>query len=264
MPDTGVERRLSRLFERAPTILLPLDDGMISGPIGGLARVRSLLQPELLTQVDAVLGFRGLLRACHAELRNKPFVMNLSGSTTLYGHTQKTRVAGVASAMRLGAEAVAFHVNLSDPTEGRMLELLGRVVDEADVVGLPVMAIAYPRRAAAEGDDNYDDMRERSPELFADLVAHAVRVAVEIGASVVKTVYTGDPESFARVVVASCGVPVFVAGGPPSDDETAISKATDAIRAGAAGVAYGRQVFMHEHPVDFVSRLRRAVDHSDS
>jgi len=43
-------------------------------------------------------------------------------------------------------------------------------------------------------------------------VALAARAAAELGADIVKTVYTGDPDSF-RTVTRGCPVPVVVAGG---------------------------------------------------
>ncbi len=45
-----------------------------------------------------------------------------------------------------------------------------------------------------------------------EYVKLAARVAAELGADIVKTVYTGDPDTF-REVTEGCSVPVVVAGG---------------------------------------------------
>ena len=50
-------------------------------------------------------------------------------------------------------------------------------------------------------------------EFDPDTVAHCARVGNELGADVVKVPYTGDPDSFAKVVEGCC-VPVVIAGGP--------------------------------------------------
>jgi DhnA family fructose-bisphosphate aldolase class Ia len=251
---------LARLLARQPAIILPLDDGLISGPLGCLADTSAFLEEGLLRHVDAILGFRGLLSAYERQLDEVPFVVNLSASTTLSSHTSKVPVTSVQAAVRLAADAVAFHLNVSDASEGHMLQALGRVVDEAERYGMPIMVIAYPRRATADGDDNYAELRAENPDAYTGLVKHVVRVAVEIGASVVKTVYTGTEASFAEVISAACGVPVLMAGGQPVDDDQAISNAIGAVRAGAVGVAFGRQVFMNHRPKDFLTRLRESLD----
>jgi fructose-bisphosphate aldolase/2-amino-3,7-dideoxy-D-threo-hept-6-ulosonate synthase len=75
----------------------------------------------------------------------------------------------------------------------------------------------------------------------------------------VKTVYTGDPESF-RDVVRKCPVPVVLAGGAKVDTDAAILKlADDVMEAGAMGVTFGRNVFQHRDPIRIVKALRRVV-----
>jgi DhnA family fructose-bisphosphate aldolase class Ia len=251
---------MARIFARTPVIIVPLDDGLISGPLGGLADVGGLLRPELLVNIDAILGFRGLLCALECQLRTTPFIINVSGSTTRSQHTKKRIITSINSALRLGADAIAFHLNVSDASEGHMLKTLGHVIDEAEAAGVPVFVIAYPRREGPDGDDNYREMRIARPSEFVELVTHSVRIAVEMGASAVKTVYTGTPESFHEVVRAACGIPLIVAGGPPISDDAALEKAVGGISAGAVGIAFGRQVFMHHSPAAFLQRLRAAVD----
>lgn len=260
MTSIGIRRHLARLLERTPTIMLPLDDGLISGPLGHLADTSSFVQEPLLSAVDSILGFRGFLCNYEDRLKHLPFVMNISASTSLSNHTSKKLVATVEAAVRMGADAVAFHLNVSDPAEGCMLRALGQVVDAADVVGLPVVVIAYPRRSGSDGDDNYQSLRSADPEAYVALVRHTARIAVEMGASIVKTVYTGSEQSYSTVISAACGVPIIMAGGPLVDDDVAISNAIGAVRAGAIGVAFGRQVFMNNAPADFLSNLRHSLD----
>jgi fructose-bisphosphate aldolase/2-amino-3,7-dideoxy-D-threo-hept-6-ulosonate synthase len=76
-------------------------------------------------------------------------------------------------------------------------------------------------------------------------------VAAELGADIVKTVYTGDPESF-REVTRGCPVPVVVAGGSKTDDRATFEMIEGAMSAGAAGISIGRNAFQHESPVRFI------------
>jgi fructose-bisphosphate aldolase/2-amino-3,7-dideoxy-D-threo-hept-6-ulosonate synthase len=260
MSGDGVRRRLLRVLPRRGSMVLPLDGGLIDGPLGALADSRKFLTRQLLENFDAVLAFRGLLKTHQRELQHTAFIANLSGSTALSTHTFKRQIASVESAIRAGADAVCFQIHLSDSHEGSMLRDLGKVINHAERWGLPVIAIAYPRRGTAGADDDYAEVRQRRPSDYTRLVSHVVRVAVEMGVDAVKTTYTGTAESFAEVVASACGVPVLVSGGAMCPDSDALAKAKAATIAGAWGTAYGRQIFLHEDPVGMARRLREAVD----
>lgn len=260
---TGKERRLKWLVpgDRA-ALWLPLDDGLISGPEEHLRDPRSLLRPEIVEHVDAVLGFRGVFNAYWQPLAATSLIVNLTASTTRGEHTRKVLVGNVVDAIRDGADAVACHINVSSPYESEQLQALAQVVADADTLGIPVVALAYPRGRRDDGSDqNYLANRDGViAGAFTRLTRHCVRIAVELGASAVKTIYTGSEESFKTVVDSALGVPVVIAGESPLDEDEAIAKAQSAIRAGAAGVAYGRQIFTRAAPAPFVRKLRNALD----
>ena len=108
---------------------------------------------------------------------------------------------------------------------------------------MPLLAMMYPRGAKIKNE--YD----------VDVVKHAARIGAELGADIVKTNYTGSEETF-REVVKGCTVPVVMAGGPKTKtDEEFCNMVYGAIRAGAAGVAAGRNVFQHENPTRMVRVL---------
>lgn len=246
-----------------PAIWLPLDDSLITGPETHLRDSRTLLDSGILTYITAVLAFRGTLTAAHTPLLNTPTIMNLTASTTRGTHLQKTPVATVTDALRAGAQAVSCHLNLTSPYETEQLEHLGRTITEADTYGLPVIAFAYPRGRHPDGtDNNYNDLRTEDPEEFTALVRHCVRIAVDLGASAVKTVYSGRA-NFETVIAAAMGIPVLIAGGPVHDEwddgRAAIDRAVSAVQAGAAGVIYGRQIFTRSEPVAFARELRGAL-----
>ncbi|MBS7287920.1 MAG: fructose-bisphosphate aldolase, partial [Candidatus Freyarchaeota archaeon] len=92
-----------------------------------------------------------------------------------------------------------------------------------------------------------------------DTIAHASRLGAELGADVVKTPYTGDPETF-RKVVEGCPVPVVIAGGPKAEtDADVLRMVRGAMDAGAVGVAMGRNAFQHENPVAIVRAVVEIV-----
>lgn len=108
---------------------------------------------------------------------------------------------------------------------------------------MPLLAMIYPRG------------RKIKDEYSGKHIAHACRVGAELGADIIKTSYTGDQDSFSRVV-EGCPVPVIIAGGPRVESELDLLKMVEgAIGAGARGAAIGRNVFQHEDPTLITHRI---------
>jgi fructose-bisphosphate aldolase/2-amino-3,7-dideoxy-D-threo-hept-6-ulosonate synthase len=145
----------------------------------------------------------------------------------------------VQNALKMGADAVSMHVNIGAESEAKMLQDLGAVAVECMEWGMPLLAMMYPR---GKNIKTANDLEQ---------VKLAARVAAELGADIVKTVYTGDPESF-REVTRGCPVPVVVAGGSKTDDRTTLELIEGAMAGGAAGISIGRNAFQHRTPDRFV------------
>jgi DhnA family fructose-bisphosphate aldolase class Ia len=135
------------------------------------------------------------------------------------------------------------HVNVGAVDEDKMLAKLGRVADECDLLGMPLLAMMYPRGPKIAN------------EHATDAVAHAARIGAELGADIVKTNYTGDTESFRRVV-ETCPVPVVIAGGPKSETPLDVLQMVhNSLDSGCAGLSIGRNVFQHKNPTLMVKAL---------
>jgi DhnA family fructose-bisphosphate aldolase class Ia len=101
---------------------------------------------------------------------------------------------------------------------------------------------------------------ENSPEV----VAHAARIGAELGADIIKTNYTGAIETF-KTVVESCPVPIVIAGGPKCKSNQEILQTTfDSLKAGAAGLSIGRNIFQCENPTQIVKALSTIVHENSS
>jgi DhnA family fructose-bisphosphate aldolase class Ia len=88
-------------------------------------------------------------------------------------------------------------------------------------------------------------------------IAACCRTAAELGAHVVKTSFPRPPSAIADAI--GCGIPVVLAGGDPRGPADALADAADAIAAGAAGVAFGRNVWGATDPAAMVRDLVRTV-----
>ncbi len=253
--NLGKQVRLERIINRNThrTIVVPMDHGISVGPIAGLTDMRATVNRCAEGGADAVLMHKGLPRVSHRRSgRDVGLIIHLSASTDLSPQPNaKTLVATVEDAIRLGADAVSVHVNIGDETERDMLNDLGRVSSIADSWGMPLLAMMYGRGPLVK--DQYDPK----------VIAHCARVAVELGSDLVKVSYTGDIDSFARVVDACGGVPVVIAGGPRMDStEEFLQMVHDSLRAGGSGISVGRNVFQHAHSIELIHALRGLV-HSD-
>jgi fructose-bisphosphate aldolase/2-amino-3,7-dideoxy-D-threo-hept-6-ulosonate synthase len=112
---------------------------------------------------------------------------------------------------------------------------------------MPLVAMMYPR---GENIKNQYD-----PEI----VAHTVRIGAEAGADIIKSVYTGDISSFKRVT-KSCPVPIVIAGGPKANtDKDIFEMCFGAMKAGAIGVTFGRNIFQHKNPPAVVHALKSII-----
>ncbi|MEJ7554492.1 MAG: fructose-bisphosphate aldolase, partial [Aquificaceae bacterium] len=84
------------------------------------------------------------------------------------------------------------------------------------------------------------------------------------GADIVKVPYTGDPESFSRVVEGS-PIPVVIAGGPKMKTEREVLEMVyGAMQAGAKGLSIGRNVFQAKNRVAMVRALSLIVHEGKS
>ena len=236
----GKAIRLERIIDRNSrrTVIVPMDHGVTMGPIEGLQDMRTTIDRVVEGGANAIIIHKGIVAAGHRRKgKDVGLIIHLSGSTSLSPDPNaKMPVCTVEEAIQLGADAVSVHVNLGAETDAAMLSHLADVARECRKWGMPLVAMMYTRGAKIESE--YD----------VRYVKHAARVGAELGADVVKCVYTGSPETF-REVVEGCPVPAVIAGGPKMDTDEAVLRMVDgALKAGAAGVSIGRNAFQHETP----------------
>jgi len=246
----GKHARLERIGTGGRHLVVPMDHGLTMGPVTGLVDVESTVASITRGGADAVLTQKGVADRVHGNLNRAGYVVHLNGSTTIGPDEEDKRPTGtVEDAVRAGADAVSFHINVGSTHEPDQLTQLADVASEAERLGMPVLAMAYARGPGVEESD---------PEALA----HAVRLAEEVGADVIKTGYSGDAESFERVAAAA-NKPVLIAGGSRGTDRETLAMVRGAMDGGAAGVSMGRSIFQHEDP-EAITRAVSAVVHDDA
>ena len=228
------------------TFIIAMDHGVTLGPVRGLEDMQQAVKNVVSGGADAVLVHKGI--ASHVNTQGTGLIVHVSASTKLGSKPNlKVGVCTVEEAVRLGADAVSAHINIGAVEEEQMLEFLGNLSRECDSYGMPLLAMMYPRGPTVKDENGFE------------FVSHAARIGAELGADVVKTVYTGDVDSF-RKVIQGCPVPVVVAGGARmKTDLDVLELAESSMKAGATGLSFGRNVFQHDRPEAICKALTSIV-----
>ena len=250
----GKKIRLERIINRhtGRTVIAPMDHGVSNGPMKGIIDIDKTVESISQGGADAILMHKGIVEQGHRGYgKDIGLIVHLSASTSLAPNpNNKVIVTSVEKAIQLGADAVSVHVNLGSETESEMLQELGEISETCSYWGIPLLATMYPRGQKVENEHD------------VELVKHAARVGSELGVDIVKTNYTGDPDSFKEVVEGAL-VPVVIAGGPKVDtDEELLQLVKDSIEVGGAGVAFGRNLFQAENPGKITKAISEVV-HND-
>lgn len=250
----GKKIRLERIINRhtGRTVIAPMDHGVSNGPMKGIIDIDKTVESISQGGADAILMHKGIVEQGHRGYgKDIGLIVHLSASTSLAPNpNNKVIVTSVEKAIQLGADAVSVHVNLGSETESEMLQELGEISETCSYWGIPLLAMMYPRGQKVENEHD------------VELVKHAARVGSELGVDIVKTNYTGDPDSFKEVVEGAL-VPVVIAGGPKVDtDEELLQMVKDSIEVGGAGVAFGRNLFQAENPGKITKAISEVV-HDD-
>ncbi|MDI9624758.1 MAG: 2-amino-3,7-dideoxy-D-threo-hept-6-ulosonate synthase [Methanothermobacter sp.] len=243
--------RMERIINRETgrTVIVPMDHGVSIGPVPGLLDMTKIIDQVATGGANAVLIHKGIVVTGHRGYgRDIGLIVHLSASTSLGPDpNHKVLVTSVEKALKLGADAVSVHVNVGSEREPEMLLKLGTVAETCDEWGMPLIAMMYPRGKKIKD--------EHDPEV----VKLAARAGAELGADIIKTNYTGDPDTF-KEVVEGCPVPVVIAGGPKVEtEEELLQMVKDSIEAGGAGVAIGRNIFQAESPEKMTKAIAAIV-----
>jgi len=167
--------------------------------------------------------------------------LRVSGGPSILGELSNEDITtSLREALRLNAVGVGLSIFVGAKNEDRTISNLGRLVNEAEEYGMPVLAIT------AVGKEMERDAR---------YLGLACRIAAEIGAHMVKTYYCKD----FKQVVEGCPVPIVIAGGKKIPEKDALQMARSAIDEGAVGVDMGRNIFQSENPVGMIQAVRAIV-----
>ena len=253
--ETFSKRRMFNIFrDDGRTLIIAMDHGAGLDVYPSLANPGELLDEVVAGGADAVLTTYGIAKNYFRHIKHLGLIVRVDGGSTQLADGEKDYqiLYSVEDALAVGADAIACMAFPGSPYESRTLANVSGLAGECNRWGLPLMVEAIP--------GGFADTKL----ITAENLRLASRVAVELGADFVKTMYTGDKESFGQVA-AGCYRPIVVLGGMKMDsDRKVLGVARDAIDAGASGVAFGRNVWQHADPRTIVLALASVIHQGTS
>lgn len=263
MSSSGKKIRLNRILN-APgrsALVVAFDHALVLGPIPGTENPCGQISRFVAAGVDALLLNLGLIQRCSDcfPAGATPGIIARIDWTTVWNALSQGENATLRSCMLAtpeeallhGADAVLTYmvVGTGDGEfETQEIARNAEVARECERLGIPLIVetLARGKNVQNPGDPQW-------------LATHT-RMAVELGADVIKTDYTGDPATM-RDVVDKCPIPILVLGG--SRNDAALEVVRGVKESGAAGVFFGRNVFQSEDMEGFLQNARAILDGGD-
>ena len=234
------------------------------GPVPGTVDLRAGVSLAVEAGFDGIILESGALARSTDLLtgRNRPAIIMRLDQTTMWrlggrfsqgqGQGQTRLIASVEDAVQLGADAVLtflFTCHNDPALETRSVEIVGLTANAARTWGMPL--VVEPM-AAREG-------RVETP-FDGEVIAMNSRIAVEMGADVIKTDWAADAADFHQVVRGAAKAPKFVAGGARlTSDLDTLALVRDLLSAGACGIMFGRALFQSPQPPALMKVVRAMV-----
>jgi len=242
-------RRMDRIFGKdGRTVIVAMDHGTGLNVLPDLNDTGSVLEKIVKGGADAVLTSYGIASRFERELFGTGLILRLDGgNSSLTSNTAGNAVLSPEDALRMGCDGCACMGFPGAPNEVANLTQLSRYAVEAHGWGMPLLAEMLPGGFGPEPAKTVENMRL------------SARIGAECGADIIKTIYVGSVKEF-KTVVDGCFRPLIILGGEKSSDLAGLFQVIEqAMQAGAAGVAIGRNVWKHKDPMGVVQALVELV-----
>lgn len=249
-------KRLSAFLQRDQrTVIVPIDHGTAI-PVPGLENTGALIE-ALAPHADGFVVNLGVAQAYRDVLGDKGVCLRTDCYKPAHGTNEDFgayRLYGADEAEEVGAQAMMNMLYVHHRNEVEIFRECAELIAESLEAEIPVIVETLPFGIG------------RPDDYTAENIGFAVRAAAELGADIVKTAYpTGATVDQFKAIVDACFVPVIVLGGAAmGDDASLLTMVKNAIDAGAAGIAVGRNVWQHPAPAKITAALHAIVHDSAS
>ncbi len=238
-----MKRRMNHLLrEDGRVVIVAMDHAAFSDmPLPGMIHPGETVRRVVAGGADAVMTTFGTATSFAQELSRCGLILTVQPADPMGEHA-------VEAALSIGADAIKCMVYpwlASDPTSLLNCNRMGAICHRWQ---MPFLAEVIPGGFQA------------APEFHTpEKIAAGARVGAECGADMIKTLYTGSPDTF-KVVTDNCYVPVIILGGGKMDsDEELLVVVESSLEGGGRGVAMGNNIWRHPQPHKIVAAIAAIV-----
>jgi class I fructose-bisphosphate aldolase len=236
------------------SLILAYDHGIEHGP-ADFTENPETMDPDTVFELgthDAVTAMavqKGLAEGYYPSYEDDMnLLLKVNGTTSLWmGEPDQPVNCTVDYAVELGADAIGFTIYGGSNNEVEMFEEFREVQESCRDHGIPAVMWSYPRGQGLKNDT--------APKT----ISYATRLALEIGADMVKVKYPGSSDAMGHAVQMAGKMPVVMSGGSKVDDRSFLEQVAGAMDAGAKGLAVGRNIWQRENPVEMLDMLEAVI-----
>jgi len=251
MAMLGKAVRMSRLINQksGKMMAITVDHTLSRGILSGLIPIRQTLAKIVAGRPDAITMTKGIAESCWPEHAGKASLLLKCSNYAPVHPTYDVVFGDVEEAVRMGADAVSVGALMLGAHQAEQVREIGRISKECMSLGMPLVGHIYPKGESV------------APKDFTkwENIAYCCRSGAELGVDIIKTTYTGDPDTMAKVVEA-CPARVVIQGGDAFktlDDYLVMTR--DAMDCGVGGVTMGRFVWEYRDVTALVVALRKMI-----
>jgi DhnA family fructose-bisphosphate aldolase class Ia len=262
--------RLNRLFRRdGRCVMIAVDHGSHNEYrlLDGVEDIDRTLDTVIEAGPDSILLTHGQARRLQRlPADSKPALVLRCDITNVYtsvsGQFRFCRLLdeAVEQAIRLDAAATLlnlFHASDNPSIDQQCIDNIHSIQSDCERYSMPLILEPLVLEKS-EREDSYS-ISGRMEKVIA---LH--RQAVELGADVLKADPSDSPDDYHKVIKAVGDVPLLPRGGGRVDARSILQRTEKLIKAGAAGVVYGRNIFQGSNPAQMVKAINAVVhDNAD-
>ncbi len=251
MAMLGKQVRMSRLVnpKSDKMMAITVDHSISRGILHGLIRIQDTIDKVVAGKPDAITMTKGIAEACWPKHAGKASLLLKCSSYSPVQPTYDTVFGDVEEAVRMGADAVSVGAMMLGDFQAEQIREIGMIAKDCMSYGMPLIGHIYPKGETVAKAD----------QTKWENIAYCVRAGAELGVDIIKTTYTGSPDTMVKVV-ESCPARVVIQGGDSCktlDDYLIMTR--DAMDCGVGGVTMGRFVWEYDDVTALVIVLRHMI-----
>lgn len=251
MAMLGKAVRMSRLVDQKSDKMMAItvDHSISRGIMHGLINIQDTIDKIVAGRPDAMTMTKGIAEICLPKHAGKVSLLLKCSSYSPVQPTYDAWFGDVEEGIRMGADGVSMGAMMLGDFQAEQIRDIGLMSKQAAAAGMPLIAHMYPKGESVSEADRTK----------WENIAYCCRAGAELGVDIIKTTYTGNPETMAKVVEA-CPARVVIQGGDAGNNVEAYLKMTrEALDAGVGGVTMGRFVWEYRDVTALVVTLRKVI-----